>query len=192
MSSPGGIATTGSKRRSATPWPCSTCGAAGVRNLGTRGHCVGHLAELYRRFDSSVWSAAGGGLGLPLGPTDGDGYAQLHCACCGATWDGPAFMRCAWCIEAGERMIKWQREILLRCPIGHEYPADELGLNDLDYRVWCHTRGLPLGNRAQVLRVWQRRLRNAVETGLITRDEAEAAWARARESTRGHQRAVAA
>jgi hypothetical protein len=65
------------------------------------GYCTAHLAELYRKFNPAAWTIHGG-VGLPHGarPDHGDGYHDLRCVACDATWVGPTFQHCPWCIDA--------------------------------------------------------------------------------------------
>lgn len=131
------------------PWPCSTCGAHAVKNLGTRGYCVQHLAAFYRRLKPQVWD--GVGIGLPDGPIADDGWTELSCVLCAATWSGAVFMQCPWCATAVLRMREWQAELVLTPP---EIDPDD----------------------AQALAVtaaWMERLANAVKAGIVTRHQAQ-------------------
>jgi hypothetical protein len=91
------------------PWPCSECGAPGIRNVYARGYCTPHLADLYRRLNPAVWLC--NGIGLPAGPRPdhGDGYHNLQCVACEATWVGATFERCPWCLKALEQLTQPQR-----------------------------------------------------------------------------------
>lgn len=137
------------------PWPCSTCGAPGARNLGTQGYCAQHLTAFYRRLPSHVWD--GIGWGLPTGPIADTGSADLECSLCAATWIGPAFMSCPWCLRAVADMRRWQAELVLT-------PPDTLP-HDIRYR--------------DAMTTWADRLVNAVKADLITREQAERTWQRA-------------
>jgi len=90
-----------------------------VKNMGTRGYCAAHLVDLYRRrIDPEIWMSAGGGIGLPelARPDVGEGFAELRCSACGATWVGAAFVRCSWCEDTIARMVVWQAESVLTPP----------------------------------------------------------------------------
>lgn len=63
------------------PWPRSTCGQPGIRNLGTKGYCASHLAQTYRRFDPAVWTPFG--FSVPV--TDD----LVECLDCGGVVAGP-------------------------------------------------------------------------------------------------------
>jgi hypothetical protein len=140
------------------PWPCSTCGAPGVRNVFARGYCAAHLSELYCKFSAEVWALDG--IGLQSGarrPDHGPEMADLTCVACGAGWVGPLGERCSWCIDAAERQRRWQAEMTLTPP--EVDPADRT----YDDRM----------------KAWAQRLERAVKAGLIDRDRADRAWRRA-------------
>jgi hypothetical protein len=142
---------------SAAPWPCSVCGAPGVRNVFARGYCATHLSELYRRFPAEVW--AFDGVGLQAGchrPDHGPEYFELECIACGAGWVGALFERCPWCIELQLRMIEWQPENVLTPP--------DVDRDDRNYE----TR----------MTAWAERLVRAVDAGIVTEHQAQAAWSR--------------
>lgn len=93
------------------PWPCTTCGEPGVRNLGTDGWCALHLAELLGRFDPLTF--ADNGVGLLCGvvrPEYGPGVADVACNACGATWAGVPGEACVWCHVRRERRAGWMDE----------------------------------------------------------------------------------
>jgi hypothetical protein len=139
------------------PWPCSTCGAPGIRNLGTRGYCGGHLAEVYRRFSPEVWKLRG--IGLQDGarrPDHGPECMELRCVACGATWVGPMLEHCYWCERSHARMLDHQAELVLE-------PPD----TDPDDR-----------NHEDRMRAWAERLARAVDAGLVTRERALSVWHR--------------
>lgn len=137
-----------------TPWPCSTCGAPGARNLGTQGHCAQHLTTFYRRLPQHVWN--GIGIGLPTGPIT-DGLAKLDCSLCGAGWTGPVFMQCPWCLRSVADMRTWQAELVLTPP--DTDPADQ--------RYNTTMEG------------WIDRIATAVKAGIVTRTQAEQALRKA-------------
>jgi len=139
----------------AAPWPCSTCGAPGVKNLGTKGYCAAHLTDLYRMFDVEVWN--GRGIGLQAGPRrpdHGPEFAELECAVCSATWVGTLFEPCGWCEHTIDAMRAGQVRLLLN----PELPDVD------DVRHDGAIRG------------WGERLARGVEAGLITDAAAMQAW----------------
>lgn len=140
-----------------TPWPCDTCGAPGVRNLGAHGHCAVHLAELYDRFDPAVFKMSGVGIQHgALAPEFGPTYAHLRCNACGATWAGVPGEVCRWCADALKRMHEWQAELLLTEP-----DTDPTDARYID-----------------ALRAWADRLDVGVAAGIIDRKTAERALLR--------------
>lgn len=151
---------------SAELWACRHCGNPGVHNLGAHGYCAEHLSRLYRTFAEDIWQANGVGLASGrLRPEYGPLMADLECIACRASWVGVPGDPCLWCRDHRDRLLRYQRELVLRVPT-----SSDDDLTPLDHR----------------LRAWAGRLRRAAEVGLITRDEAELAWQRAR------HRAVAA
>lgn len=132
-----------------TPWPCTTCGADGVRNLGTEGFCALHLARLYVRFDPGAFALRGVGLpGRTADPLD------LTCAACGAGWVGTLPGEpCPWCVSSLGRMQEWAAESALEPP--------DVNPNDARY--------------PQAMRGWAERLDVAVAAGLVNRSLAERA-----------------
>lgn len=131
-----------------TLWPCSTCGADGVRNLGTEGFCSTHLAHLYARLDPAVFRLRGAGLpGRTVNPDD------LTCPACGATWVGLAGDPCAWCARMLDQMQESAADAALDPP--------DLDANDARY--------------PQALRAWAERLDVAVAAGIVDRATAQRA-----------------
>jgi hypothetical protein len=139
-----------------TAWPCSECGAPGIRNLGARGYCMAHLTEVWRLIRPEVWLTEGGGHGLPelMRPDHGEGFAELTCSCCGASWVGAAFARCPWCVALLERMRESSAAAVMT-------PPDP---DDLHYE--------------ERMRAWAERLARAVDAGVVRRERAVAAWRR--------------
>jgi hypothetical protein len=136
------------------PWPCSTCGLGGVRNIGTKGYCSTHLGELFATFDPIVF--AQGGVGLQCGPLDpdvGPHAALLRCCRCGATWTGDPGEWCWWCQRLIEGMRAHQAELLMTPP--DVDPADV--------------------GRDAALEAWARRLAIGVKAGIVTERAARAA-----------------
>jgi hypothetical protein len=99
------------------------------------------------------------GLGMqagPLRPDWGPGWADLQCDRCDATWTGPLGEDCAWCANALERMVAWQAELTLIAP--DIDPADE--------------------RYDGAMVAWGKRLRVAVEAGIISDHQSRSAWER--------------
>lgn len=94
-----------------TPWPCTTCDAPGIRNLGTEGFCAEHLGALFARFDPAVLALRG--IGLPGRSTD---PRDLACTACDATWHGTPGESCSWCVRRHEHQLEHQAELLLQPP----------------------------------------------------------------------------
>lgn len=137
-------------------WPCAACGAPGVRNLGSRGYCAGHLTELYQTVGAEAWLWSGGGVGLPelRRPDRGDGMYEVRCSACSASWVGPAFGRCAWCQAWLEQAQEVAAQRVLRPPV--------IDPDAADYEP--------------TMRRWADKLGRAVEAGLVDRGEALRAW----------------
>jgi hypothetical protein len=86
----------------------------------------------------------------------GDGFYEVRCACCHASWVDAAFARCPWCEATITNLARWRAEDVLRPP--EVEPEDRL----YDARM----------------RAWADRLAVAVEAKIVTRDEARRAWQR--------------
>jgi hypothetical protein len=140
-----------------TPWPCTKCGADGVRNIGIEGWCAHHLEELYATFDRSVFAFAGVGLqNGPLRPDWGPHYANLACNACGATWTGVTGEPCGWCRRTHQRVLAHQAELVLTPP--------DVDRNDQRWEA--------------AMDAWSGRLRVAVDAGIIEDRDAVAAMRR--------------
>ncbi len=138
-------------------WPCSTCGAVGLRNVGTEGFCMAHLVELYRMFGPEAW-ASSGGIGLPDRVRLGHGVDHdLVCSACAATWVGPMFARCRWCAAVRARMVADRARDVLRPP--------EVEYDDALFEAR--------------MTGWARCLVVAVEAEIVTERAADRAWRRA-------------
>lgn len=138
-------------------WTCTTCGAPSARNIGTRSYCTAHLTDFYRRnITTETWMWRGAGIGLPIGPINNDGEAPLQCVACDATWTGPTFTDCPWCLEAAARQRRQQAELVLKPP--------DIDTNDASYQA--------------ALLAWIDRLVTAVKADIITRQQAERALRR--------------
>jgi hypothetical protein len=136
-------------------WPCSTCGAPGVKNLGTAGYCRNHLDALYRTFDPAVFHLRGVGLlAGAVRPDYGPGYGDLACVACGATWTGVIGEPCWWCETMRAAMLKHQAELVLRPP--------DIDPTDKRYN--------------ETMTAWADRMVRACRAGIITRDEGQRVW----------------
>lgn len=136
-----------------TAWPCNTCGEPGVRNIGTIGYCVEHLTELVASFEPSNFDAVG--FGLPHTTTLGSECVQ--CVRCGATWDGKPLESCHYCSTALEAMRRHQADNVIQPP---DVDPDDATYDDR-------------------MTGWAKRLRVAVNAGLITEKAAIVAMDRA-------------
>lgn len=141
----------------AVPWPCDTCGAPGIRNVGSRGYCGVHLTELYRKFAPEVFVMNGVGLQAgPMRPDWGPTFADLQCCACGAGWTGPIGESCWWCRRAHGVMLEHSARLVLVPPdIDVDHPAYDT-----------------------VMKAWAERLARSVKAGLVDRHVADAAWRR--------------
>jgi hypothetical protein len=90
----------------------------------------------------------------PLRPDWGEGWADLRCDVCAATWVGPIGEPCEWCIRLAEDLCRWQAETVLRPP------------DDIDPDM--HPTELRRRRDA-----WAQRLLVAVEAGLVSRQQAK-------------------
>lgn len=139
------------------PQPCSTCGAHGVKDLGIRGYCGLHLAQLYARFAPETFD--GIGVGIPADNAELDQHLEtlLTCNVCEATWYGRPVTDCTWCLDAVARMVEWQADLTLTRP----------DIDAADERYTAAMEG------------WADRLEVAVEAGIVSPSQAEQAWGRA-------------
>jgi hypothetical protein len=99
------------------------------------------------------------GIGVqqgPLRPDWGDGWADLACDRCDATWTGIIGEACDWCQRAVERMNTEQAQRALRPP--DIDPAD--------------------GRYTVAMEAWGKRLRGLVAVGAINERAARASWER--------------
>jgi hypothetical protein len=141
---------------------CHVCGSPGVKDLGTEGYCWWHYGELLKTFSSSNFN----GFGIPTGSsmieTYGTHVHPLECSQCRASWVGFPGDPCWWCQRSLELTTDWQREKVLRPP---EHEVDDKA-------------------RPNALRAWAERLAIQVDSGLITKEEAERAIERETRRTR--------
>jgi len=113
-------------------------------------------------------------------PDHGPGFYERICATCSASWVGHERDGdwCPWCEAEIERRRALDRSLLLdppwlRSSVGTErYDA----LSDVDKAIWDRTRGQARGRDSLVS--WAARLGRAVDTELISEDEAERALRR--------------
>lgn len=128
-----------------------------MRNLGVKGYCATHLAQLYGTFAPEVFALAG--VGVPAGverPEFGPAIVDLRCNACGATWSGPAGEACGWCERSHQQLLGHQAELVLAPP---EIDPDDARWDD-------------------VMQGWANRLWVAVEAGIVEQRDAENALRR--------------
>lgn len=136
---------------------CDRCQRPAYRSLAAEDLCAGCYSVVLDPIRQRVAERAGiDGWGRKVGPGDMRG-PDLLCDRCGATWHGLHGEPCWWCQRHRELIEDHQRAILLACP--EVDPADVL-----------YTARMS---------AWAGRLRRAVEIGLLTRPEAEAAYRKA-------------
>jgi hypothetical protein len=88
---------------------------------------------------------------------DACAFPLIVCEVCGASWHGALTDSCWWCERALEAAQDRARDDTLRPPdVGHDHELREA--------AFAH---------------WGNELRHAVDTGSVSRAEAEAAWRRA-------------
>jgi hypothetical protein len=94
-----------------------------------------------------------------LRPEYGDGWAELQCDECDATWVGPIGEACNWCATALDNMRRWQAEKVLEAP--------EVDVEDANYLT--------------AVERWRERLHRAAsdDAGLITPERARLAYEQA-------------
>lgn len=137
---------------------CSVCRAPAIRTIVQRAYCFDCAEEILApiRARHGV-PAIGRGLLSGRPRLDcGEGWAELRCPFCDATWVGPIGEVCEYCRSQNENMRRWQAEIVLRPP---EHDIDD-------------------PRRESAMRAWAGRLRRAVESGLTTKEQAYRAWRR--------------
>jgi hypothetical protein len=115
----------------------------------------------------------------PLRPDWGDGWAELECDVCQATWTGPIGEPCEYCHLWHQRALETQRQQLLY-PDHLQTSAGDPRYDNLSCdesrQVWDATRGQRRG--ADSIVAWTRRLADAVQAELITPRQAEQAMRR--------------
>lgn len=142
--------------------PCDTCGGAGAKELGTSMFCWFHLQKLISTFNTITVDQ---GFGVPYaGAEDVEGAMlfPLRCVVCDASWMGDPLERCWWCEQHLDRLMHYQRELVLRPP--------DCELEDK--------------RRPELIKNWVERLAVQVEAGTITKEEAKNAIERERNRTK--------
>lgn len=104
-------------------------------------------------------------------------YLLVVCPNCQASWHGYDGDPCDWCAAALQRQLEDQRQRLLypdwMTTQGLAYDQ----LSDVDKTVWDRTRGTVNGETS--IAAWANRIIDAVQAGVITEPEADAATSRA-------------
>lgn len=109
-------------------------------------------------------------------PEYGPDLYDLVCDQCGAGWVGPDGEACGWCAVELERLVEDQRWTLLWpdwLTVDHGPRYDQFEPDDR--AVWDRTRGR--GGTGSMA-TWVERLARAVESGLITEQDAQRATQR--------------
>jgi hypothetical protein len=111
--------------------------------------------------------------GVPR-PDHGEGWVEMVCPRCKASWvghvtDGDGW--CPWCDRRAELAREMERRELLEPPWSHsDHGAERYdALTDVQKAVWDRTRGQVRGTDTVIW--WVARLGRACADGLITRDE---------------------
>lgn len=146
---------------------CTRCPTDATATIGVEHYCSEHHAAILdpirARVITPIDTEGHGHQTGPLRPDWGQGWADLTCTTCQATWTGPIGEPCHWCQQANDLMIAHHVEAVLTPP--ETDPHDT--------------------NRRASLAAWLDRMMVARNAGLITRDEAERAWQRATRDDRG-------
>lgn len=134
---------------------CHQCGGRSIKTVGTRDFCSAHLSALYAKLDPAVFQHHG--IGLQDGPLRrdwGDGYADLRCCGCSATWVGISGESCWWCARSHAVLCEHQAELVLRPP--------DISRDDARFDT--------------AMKAWAHRLANAVKAGVVDEKRAVALW----------------
>jgi hypothetical protein len=135
-----------------TLWPCHVCNGAGVRNVGSKGHCGAHLAALYSTFNKNVFAFNGvGNQNGVMRPDYGPAHTHLECNACEATWVGIPGESCNWCKTSHQQLIAHQAELVTQPP--------DIEPNNAQYGA--------------AIEAWSYRLDVAVNAGVIDQHLAE-------------------
>lgn len=129
---------------------CHKCGRPASRTLGTQDWCHEHIEAFLEPLRRKYAPSHFGGEGVPQTSVGGN-HQLLKCDQCDATWYGPAYEHCTYCIIEREHAIKYQRQILLTPP---DIPTDH------------------------AMTAWAKRLKVAIEGDIITVEEAMRAFRR--------------
>lgn len=143
--------------------PC-LCGQPSVRLIAAIAHChecaEAFLEPIRARVKArEIEPEPGIGFGHqtgPLRPDWGDGWAEIRCDVCDATWVGPIGEYCGWC----ERWIELANETQRTRILWPELPDPQDERHD------------------QALRAWAERLATAELADIVTPREAGSAWKR--------------
>jgi hypothetical protein len=130
-----------------TEKPCA-CGSPAYRELCATSYCVTHYSELVMTFDPSSFPSQGRGL-----PGRTDDPNDLTCTTCKATWHGTVGEPCHYCDRYNQRANQWQTDDLL------SVPDVDIDADDYDRKMSS----------------WAKRLRRAVDNGVITDIKAQGA-----------------
>lgn len=140
---------------------CDRCRQSAVRSVAAEYLCAEHVAAVLDPIRERVAQRQGiHGYGIPQTPR-GDGWYDLACCTCGATWVGPSHDPCWWCEQHLERLHEHQVELLAQPP--------DVDPDDKRYEP--------------SMAAWGQRLARAAEAGLMTVDHANRLWQRATRRT---------
>lgn len=141
---------------------CDRCPQPAVRSVAAEYLCIGHTNHILDPIRVRVLQRQGiNGYGIPQTPR-GDGWHDLACNTCGATWVGHSHDPCWWCQRHLELLQTHQAELVLEPP--------DIDPDDSRYLT--------------AMNAWAERLARAVAADLITDTEARNAWTKATRDTR--------
>lgn len=130
-------------------YTCSRCGQPATKAVATTDFCDPCHHNFLQPLRDKHNPATLHGTGKPIGPHNGPN-TLLQCDQCHATWTGTPNQPCNYCAHQHAYMLRWQTTLTLTPPDTH--PDDR--------------------NHHNQLIAWAKRLANAVETGLITQQQA--------------------
>lgn len=140
---------------------CDRCPQPAARSVAAEYLCARHAAAILDPISERVLQRLGiDGYGVPQAPR-GDGWHDLACNTCGATWVGRSHDPCWWCEQHRQHLQEHQVELLSRPP--------DVDPDDKRYE--------------QTMTAWGQRLARAAEAGLMTVDHANRLWQRATRRT---------